>query len=184
MRIQTSFRTELAEASAPVAPVTTVRPEAAEGRIPIVNTANANGHVTLNVFFRPFETEGWRIGPRRARHEEAFTLLHLLGVLLVMGVLLLALMPPRVRQIDREARQREAQALGVPAIASDIAAHCEVANGGAILLEAADVMGWVDAIAGLPGAQGRGPIERSADLGEAAYCADVLGFLGDCRGSV
>lgn len=78
----------------------------------------------------------------------------------------------------------EAQALGVPTIASDIAAHREVANGGAILLDAADVMGWVDAIAGLPGARGRGPIERSADLGEAAYCADVLGFLGDCRGSV
>jgi type II secretory pathway pseudopilin PulG len=72
-----------------------------------------SSQVSLQASFRPFETEGWRVGPRRPHNEAAFTLLHLLGVMLILAMLLLILLPPEVRQLDLAARKREAQALGV-----------------------------------------------------------------------
>ena len=112
MRIQTSFQTERASAdevsvSLP-ASVTFHGPTRSEA----AGTATGTDRLNLSLHFRPFETEGWRIGARRPQSDHAFTLLHLLGVLVVLTILLLTLMPPQVRQIDREARQRESQALG------------------------------------------------------------------------
>jgi glycosyltransferase involved in cell wall biosynthesis len=74
----------------------------------------------------------------------------------------------------------EASALGVPAIASNIAAHQEVANGKSVLLPADDVHAWEQAITALlpPGPRTRPAIPGR--MTEAAYCEDVLGFLNAC----
>jgi glycosyltransferase involved in cell wall biosynthesis len=71
----------------------------------------------------------------------------------------------------------EARALGVPAIASDIAAHHEVANGSSTLLPPDDVGAWEEAILALPQSGRRVRPKIPAQLTEASYCADVLAFL-------
>lgn len=67
----------------------------------------------------------------------------------------------------------EGNALGVPTIASDIAAHREIATGDTQLLAPNDRDGWERAIL----AQGPGPLRRTPPipdaLGEAAYCRDI-----------
>lgn len=71
----------------------------------------------------------------------------------------------------------EAQVLGVPAIASSIAAHREVANGQAVLLASDQPSAWADAIAALRPVSRRSRPPIPAHQNEAAYCADVLDFL-------
>jgi glycosyltransferase involved in cell wall biosynthesis len=73
----------------------------------------------------------------------------------------------------------EACALGVPTIASNIAAHREVANDKAILLPADDANAWESAIAGLVPAGKRKRPAVPASTTEAAYSADILAFLDD-----
>jgi glycosyltransferase involved in cell wall biosynthesis len=74
----------------------------------------------------------------------------------------------------------EANALGVPAIASDIASHREIADPATVLLPPGDVAGWEAAILARPaGAMRRtGPVP--AELTEAAYCRDIAAFLDLC----
>lgn len=71
----------------------------------------------------------------------------------------------------------EACALGVPAIASDIPAHREVANAKTVLLPADDEPGWARAIAEVPDAV----LPRRSDIPDAmtesAYCADIIAFI-------
>jgi glycosyltransferase involved in cell wall biosynthesis len=74
----------------------------------------------------------------------------------------------------------EARALGVPCIASDIAAHHEVANGQSTLLPPDDATAWENAISALPPSGRRVRPAIPAVLTEAAYCVDVLAFLKDC----
>ena len=71
----------------------------------------------------------------------------------------------------------EANIMGVPTIASDIAAHREVANGTTTLLPTDDEAAWERAIMALPCAPQRGRPTIPAEVGEAAYCADLLRFL-------
>lgn len=71
----------------------------------------------------------------------------------------------------------EAQVLGVPAIASDIAAHREVASEKAVLLASDKASAWADAIAAVKPVTGRNRPTIPAHQSEAAYCADVLDFL-------
>lgn len=75
----------------------------------------------------------------------------------------------------------EANALGVPAIASDIAAHREVATATTMLLPVDDEEAWAGAIAASPDAapQRRPPMPLA--MTEAAYCADILDFARDIR---
>jgi len=116
------------------------------------------------LYFRPFVTEGWRCGrspnmadesssdpaPRPWRTTPAhagqagFTLLHLLGVLLIITILLLTLMPPRIRQIDLEARQREAAALSVLAtgLRNHILDHRRVPAASTVFSDMAAKLGW------------------------------------------
>lgn len=72
----------------------------------------------------------------------------------------------------------EGTAMGVPTIASDIPSHREIGHGTTILLGTDDQAGWEAAILATPRvAPGRRrpiPVEMT----EAAYCADVLAFLG------
>lgn len=76
----------------------------------------------------------------------------------------------------------EATALGVPTLASDIAAHREIGGGGARLLPDDDEEAWLAAIAALPPAGLRCRPDLSPDLGEDAYCADLLAFLEQAAG--
>ena len=144
MRIQTSFQTERASAdevsvSLP-ASVTFHGPTRSEA----AGTATGTDRLNLSLHFRPFETEGWRIGARRPQSDHAFTLLHLLGVLVVLTILLLTLMPPQVRQIDREARQRESQALGVlsTGLRNFILDSRQVPAGSTVFSDIAAKVGW------------------------------------------
>lgn len=73
----------------------------------------------------------------------------------------------------------EANALGVPTIASNIAAHCEVANESTVLLGVDDEEGWESAILSLPQVGHRVRPAISEALTEAAYCRDLLGYLAD-----
>ena len=75
----------------------------------------------------------------------------------------------------------EATAMGVPAIASGIPAHREVATATTIFLPADDEEGWARAIAALPdAAAGRRPPTPFA-MTEAAYCADIIEFVSGIR---
>lgn len=75
----------------------------------------------------------------------------------------------------------EASAMGVPAIATDIPAHREVATATTMLLPADDVEGWARAIAALPDvAMHRRPHIPFA-MTEAAYCADIVDFVSGIR---
>lgn len=71
----------------------------------------------------------------------------------------------------------EANAMGVPTIASDIAAHREVGDSATILLPTDDEAAWERAIAALApaGARVRPPVPHH--LTEAAYCADLVDYL-------
>ncbi|HWU03113.1 MAG TPA: glycosyltransferase family 1 protein [Novosphingobium sp.] len=74
----------------------------------------------------------------------------------------------------------EANALGVPTIASDIGAHREVANATTHLLppDAADQ--WTQAIAACPPAHPRLTPALPATLSGEAYCNDIAAFLARC----
>ena len=71
----------------------------------------------------------------------------------------------------------EATLMGVPTIASNIAAHREIAQTNTTLLPCDNDDAWVGAIAALPivGARIRPAIADQAT--EAAYCKDLMGFL-------
>lgn len=71
----------------------------------------------------------------------------------------------------------EANALGVPTIASDIAAHREVANGATTLLACDDEDAWETAIAGLSPISGRCRPQMPEAMTEESYCRDLLDFL-------
>ncbi|PTS72652.1 hypothetical protein DBR17_19180 [Sphingomonas sp. HMWF008] len=71
----------------------------------------------------------------------------------------------------------EANALGVPTIASDIPAHREVATAATVLLPADDTAGWADAITAVPERGVRSPPHIPFAMTEAAYCAAILDFV-------
>lgn len=71
----------------------------------------------------------------------------------------------------------EANALGVPTIASDIPAHREIANAQTTLLSPDDADAWEQAIIALAPAGARPRPAIDPRLTEEAYCADVLEFL-------
>lgn len=78
----------------------------------------------------------------------------------------------------------EANALGVPTIASDIAAHREVANGQTILLPAHDAEVWAKAIMEHPAPSAiRNSLAVPLAATSSAYCADVEIFLEECARS-
>jgi glycosyltransferase involved in cell wall biosynthesis len=70
----------------------------------------------------------------------------------------------------------EANLLGVPTIASDIAAHREVANATTVLLPGDDDPAWERAIVAHMARVHRGLPEIPAAASEQAYCDDVLAF--------
>lgn len=71
----------------------------------------------------------------------------------------------------------EANAMGVPTIASDIAAHREIANETTTLLPSDDETAWFQAIVQTPPAplRRRPPIDPS--MTEAAYCRDLIAYV-------
>lgn len=71
----------------------------------------------------------------------------------------------------------EANALGVPTIASDIPAHREIAGAGTILLSPDDAEAWEQAITSIGPAGSRHAPKIAPHLTEDAYCRDVLEFL-------
>jgi len=73
----------------------------------------------------------------------------------------------------------EANIMGVPTIASDIAAHREVANATTTLLPTDDEAAWERAIMALPCAPHRHRPVVPPEVSEAAYCSDLLHFLND-----
>lgn len=77
----------------------------------------------------------------------------------------------------------EASALGVPAIASDIPAHRELASAATALLPADDDDGWVRAITATPPKGTRRRPEIPHAMTEAAYCADIVDFVTDIHSS-
>lgn len=76
----------------------------------------------------------------------------------------------------------EASALGVPAIASDIPAHREVATATTVLLAADDEEGWGRAILALPDAKLRKRPHVPYAMTESAYCSDIVDFVGRIPG--
>lgn len=75
----------------------------------------------------------------------------------------------------------EANALGVPAIASDIPAHREVATATTVLLPVDDDERWAQAIAACPDAATHRRPPMPFAMTEAAYCADILDFVRGIR---
>lgn len=73
----------------------------------------------------------------------------------------------------------EANAMGVPTIASDIAAHREVADASTILLPVDDPASWEREILAVQMAGVRKRPSIPYRMTEAAYCADVVAFLRD-----
>lgn len=71
----------------------------------------------------------------------------------------------------------EAIAMGVPAIASDIPAHRELANATTRLLPTDDAAAWEQAISALPRGYPRVRPPIAADQTDTAYCRDVTSFL-------
>lgn len=76
----------------------------------------------------------------------------------------------------------EASAMGVPAIATDIPAHREVATATTLLLPADDEEGWGRTILALPDAKLRRRPHIPYTMTEAAYCTDIVNFVGGIRG--
>ena len=75
----------------------------------------------------------------------------------------------------------EASAMGVPAIATDIPAHREVATATTVLLPADDEEAWGRTIMALPDTKPRQRPHIPCTVTEAAYCADIVNFLGDLQ---
>ncbi len=74
----------------------------------------------------------------------------------------------------------EANALGVPTIASDIASHREIANARTVLLGCDDAASWHAAITACDtGGERRAP-PIADERTERAYCLDILAFVADC----
>ena len=71
----------------------------------------------------------------------------------------------------------EANILGVPTIASNIAAHREIAQGATTLLACDDEDAWLHAIAALPPSVARRRPVIPLEMTEAAYCKDLVKFL-------
>jgi len=74
----------------------------------------------------------------------------------------------------------EANALGVPTIASDIAAHREIADASTVLLPPDDAEAWDAAISKLPIGGLRATPQIPDDRRETAYCRDIEAFLDLC----
>jgi glycosyltransferase involved in cell wall biosynthesis len=74
----------------------------------------------------------------------------------------------------------EANALGVPTIASDIASHREIADARTVLLGCGDVAGWADAITACDAGGERRTPAIARERTEQAYCLDILAFVADC----
>jgi len=74
----------------------------------------------------------------------------------------------------------EADALGVPTIASDIASHREIAGAGTVLVDCLDGVGWTDAVTACPPGWGRRTPAIAGRRTERAYCEDLLAFASDC----
>lgn len=72
---------------------------------------------------------------------------------------------------------QEANALGVPTLASDIPAHREVGNADTIFLPCDDDAAWESAILAARGRPRRPRPEISSLLTEASYAADILNFI-------
>lgn len=73
----------------------------------------------------------------------------------------------------------EGNALGLPTIASDIAAHREIANASTLLLPTDDPDAWMRAILACPPGHLRSTPAIPPQLSERAYCEDIFGFLRD-----
>jgi glycosyltransferase involved in cell wall biosynthesis len=71
----------------------------------------------------------------------------------------------------------EASAMAVPAIATDIPAHREMATATTVLVSADDEEAWLTAIAALPLAAIRRRPHIPFAMTEAAYCADIVDFV-------
>lgn len=71
----------------------------------------------------------------------------------------------------------EANALGVPTIASDIVAHREIANAATCLLPANDHHAWESAIMVHKAGELRTTPAIPPTIGEPAYCKDIAAFL-------
>ena len=71
----------------------------------------------------------------------------------------------------------EANVMGVPSIASNIAAHREVANTTTTLLSGDDEDGWLRAITGTPATPLRERPAVAREMTEEAYCGDIAAFI-------
>jgi glycosyltransferase involved in cell wall biosynthesis len=71
----------------------------------------------------------------------------------------------------------EANALGVPTIASDIAAHREIANAETHLLPVDDSEAWESAILAQAAGELRSTPVLDAQINEEAYCRDIAAAL-------
>lgn len=74
----------------------------------------------------------------------------------------------------------EANELGVPTVASDIAAHREIADSATMLLPPDDVDGWAAAVSALPNGGMRVTPPIPATQRETSYCRDIEAFLDRC----
>jgi glycosyltransferase involved in cell wall biosynthesis len=74
----------------------------------------------------------------------------------------------------------EANALGVPVIASDIPAHREIADRSVVLLPPDDAERWAAAILARPAGELRRTPPIAAELSEDAYGRDIAAFLDLC----
>ncbi len=78
----------------------------------------------------------------------------------------------------------EANSLGVPAIASDIPSHREIAGRATKLLPPDDPERWASAILSQkPGISRRTP-QLAPELRQNAYCRDIAGFITQCASEV
>jgi glycosyltransferase involved in cell wall biosynthesis len=75
----------------------------------------------------------------------------------------------------------EASAMGVPAIATDIPAHHEVATASTVLLPADDEEGWACAITASPDVTMHRRPHIPFAMTEAAYCAEIIDFVRGTR---
>lgn len=75
----------------------------------------------------------------------------------------------------------EASAMGVPAIATDIPAHRELAAPTTLLLAPDDAEGWAQAVLATPDAPARRRPAIPFAMTEAAYCADIIDFISAVR---
>lgn len=71
----------------------------------------------------------------------------------------------------------EANAMGVPTIASDIPAHREVGNAVTTYLPCDDDAAWENAILSTPTVAQRSRPPVPGHLTEARYCADIVEFV-------